>query len=132
MMKWGYLALKDDLKLSEDQVERLKSIERRCRKETIKVHSKLQLKRLELEELLDQPKVDREKVDALVEEMGRLRTKLILNLMHAELDARGVLNKEQLKRARELLPEPWFMGWPGMMMRWVPGEMQGEQMGPGL
>lgn len=128
MMSWGkglrgmnlYLNLREELKLTDEQVKVLKAIDLDHRRNTIKVWTELRLKGLELEELMNQPKVSRAKVDDIIKEMGELRTKLMLNAIHTELEVRKILTEEQLKRTKKLAPWPrlWFMG-RHRMMRWM-------------
>lgn len=99
-----YLSLVDELSLSEEQVKKLQSIKIECEKSKIMTRARIGVGGLELQELLDQPVVDRGKVDAKIKEIGEIKTEGEINDIHAMIDAREVLTPEQKEKLRKLRP----------------------------
>ena len=90
---WHSLIAK--LNLSQDQIEKLQQLRLKHQKETLELRNTLQTKRLELQTLLASKDVDEEKVNLILEEMGKLKTELWKKTIHYRLKMRNVLTKEQ-------------------------------------
>ena len=84
-----------ELNLSQDQIEKLQQLRLKHQKETLELRNTLQTKRLELQTLLASKDVDEEKVNLILEEMGKLKTELWKKTIHYRLKMRNVLTKEQ-------------------------------------
>lgn len=102
-----YLALADELSLSEEQVKQLQSIISESQKNNIMSRARIEVGELELQALLDQPELDRNKVDAKIREIGEMKTESHINDVHAMIDAREVLTQEQKEKLKKLRPIPW-------------------------
>jgi Spy/CpxP family protein refolding chaperone len=102
-----YLALADELSLSEEQVKQLQSIISECQKSNIMSRARIEVGELELQGLLDQPELDRSKVDAKIREIGEIKIESHINDIHAMIDAREVLTQEQKEKLKKLRPIPW-------------------------
>lgn len=85
----------DDLKLTEDQIDKIKSLYQTERKKNIALHSELELKRIELQELMDTAKPDKAKVEAKMKEIEAVRTKIHSNRLNLRIDVLEILTKEQ-------------------------------------
>lgn len=99
-----YLALADELSLSEEQVKKLHSIMFERHKNRITAMAKIQVGELELRDLLNQNEVDLANVDAKIKEIGEGRTENHIADVHAMIDAREVLTQEQKKKLKNLRP----------------------------
>ena len=97
-----FLGMKDELGLSEEQVSRLEALKSETEKQMIRTKADLEILEIELHGLLSQDKVDVKTVDAKVETMGELQTKMHKAHIHARLDAQNILTAEQLKKHREM------------------------------
>lgn len=93
-----YLHCADELGLSEEQMKRLKAIRSEHEKSTIKMGANLEIMELELRDLLQQETPDRAAIDRKITALGELKTKMRKDQVHAHLEARSVLTKEQLEK----------------------------------
>ncbi len=96
-----FLGMKDELEFSDEQVAKLKALKNETEKQKIRTKADLEILQIELHDLLSQDKVDVKAVDAKVEKMGELQTKMHKAHIHAKLDAKSILTLEQLKKYRE-------------------------------
>jgi len=101
-----FLDLREELGLTDEQVDKLKSIKLEHQKAAIKTESELKLKRLELRELMEAGEPDEFAVKAKVEEIGELKTQLAMNRIDGGLKARKVLTDKQQKQLKELRKRP--------------------------
>jgi len=101
-----YLFLAGELSLSEEQVKQLQSIKVECEKNKIMSRARIKVGGMELRELLNQPELDRGKVDEKIREVGEMKIESRINDVHAMLDAREVLTQEQKEKLKNLRPFP--------------------------
>jgi Spy/CpxP family protein refolding chaperone len=101
-----YLALADELSLAEEQVRQLQNIRVEFEKNEIMSKARIKIGEVELQELLNQPELDRDKVDAKIREIGEMKIECAINEVHAMLDAREVLTQEQKEKLKKLRPIP--------------------------
>lgn len=116
-----YLRYADNLKLTVDQVKKLKDRRTALEKEAIDLHAKLQVGRIELRELLDQDSVNIGDVEKKVRSNQDLTANLVIATIKANTDARNILTPNQRKKVDELkhtavayIMKAWK---PGMGMR---------------
>ncbi|MFQ6041527.1 MAG: Spy/CpxP family protein refolding chaperone [Candidatus Poribacteria bacterium] len=102
-----YLFLTEELSLSEEQVKQLQNIRVEFEKNEIMSKARIKVAEVELQELLDQPEVERDKVDAKIREIGAMKIEFAINDVHAMLDAREVLTPEQKEKLKKLRPIPY-------------------------
>jgi len=98
--------LREKLGLTDEQIDKLKSIKLEHEKAAIKTESELKLKRLELRELMQAEEPDESAVKVKIEEIGELKTQLAMNKIDGGLEARKVLTEKQLKKLKELRKHP--------------------------
>jgi len=110
-----FLGMKEALNLTDDQVAKLKAIRKETGKKQIENEAKLKNLHLELEDLLLEEKVDRNKVDSTIDQIGKLHSEMKKIAIHARLDAKALLTPEQFKKLKELKGEGRKM-YPGMGM----------------
>lgn len=84
-----------ELNLSEAQIEKLQNLRLKYQKETLKLRNTLQTKRLELQALLASKDVDEEKINSIVEEIGKLSIDIWKKTIHYQLKMRKTLTQEQ-------------------------------------
>lgn len=94
----GLLSHKDELGLNDDQVSELKKLKSSSKKAKVKQYAEIQILNIELQELLDEKKVDKDAVYAKLEAVGALRIKKSKSCVDTKLTARGLLTAEQLKK----------------------------------
>ena len=91
------------LGLSDDQVARLHKIGVDAEKASIQTRADLELKHIELRELLRADNPDRDAIMGKLDEVNALRGKMEKQHVETLLDARGVLTPEQLKKVKEFM-----------------------------
>jgi len=97
-----FLGMKDELELSDEQVAKLRALKSETEKQAIRNKADLEILQIDLHDLLSQNKVDVKAVDARVEKMGELQTKMHKAHIHAKLDAQKILTTEQQKKHQEM------------------------------
>ncbi len=117
----------DDLNLTKDQMDKIKKIRSNAKKANIPLHSDVQLKHLELKDLMDSDSPDKAAVAGKIKEIDALRTQIKLNHMNARIDCRNVLTKEQKEKLEQLRERKRMMFMDGgkrkmKFKRWMHGE----------
>jgi len=110
---------KEDLNLSKEQEKKLQSLELNFEKEITKLSSEIRTKQLELRELWISDTPDESKINAKIEEIGKLRTEIDKKRTGHLLEVKKVLTEEQwLKlRSRPGFCEDMPAG-PGQRKKW--------------
>jgi Spy/CpxP family protein refolding chaperone len=106
----------DELNLTKDQLDKIKKIHNTVRKQNIPIKSDIQLKRIELKELLDNDTPDKEKVAAKLKDIEGLRTQLNVNRINGLIDFKNVLTKDQKDKLEKMRMERRH-GWGRKFMR---------------
>lgn len=96
--------IRDELGLSDSQVNQLRKLWTDQRKEHIRRRADLEIARLELRSLLDAPTEDERAVGAKVKELGELQASALKARVDARLAMRRILTPEQQRKLRELRP----------------------------
>lgn len=89
------------LGLSESDVERIGSLHRENRKEAIRLKADLEVKEVELGELLKPDAPDEARAKAKAREISDLRGRMFLNDVEMRLQVRRMLTAEQEQKVRE-------------------------------
>lgn len=97
-----FIGMRDELELTEGQIEKLRTLKSKTKKQAIRTRADLDVLEIELHDLLWVDKVDVEAVDAKIEKMGELQTKMHKSHIHARLDAQKILTPEQLRKHRQM------------------------------
>ena len=98
----GILAKAEALELTTEQIKKIKAMRLDMAKEKIRLRSELELKQLELRELMSADEPDIRRIEAKIDEMAPLRTELQKKRIEHRLAVRNVLTQEQ-KAKLELL-----------------------------
>jgi len=109
------------LNLTDPQVDRLRQIAVESEKVAVKSRADVEVREIELRELLRADKPDREAIMKKVDELSSLRGDLMKQRVEALLSAKSVLTPEQQKKIRSFLESR-----EGFGMR---GERSGERRG---
>jgi Spy/CpxP family protein refolding chaperone len=126
------LRMRQQLGLSDEQVAKLTTLRSNFQKEAIRAEAEIRVLEVELDDLLDQSKVDLGRVEAAFRKEESLRVGLRLSRVKAIEAAKAILTAEQSDRLRKALESGLGMG-PGMMgpgMMGPGGSGQGMMMGP--
>ncbi len=99
-----YIRNAEALKLTDDQVKKLKDIRTSFLKEVIDLRAKLATGRIELGELLDRENTDMAAVEKKVRANHDLDATLAVSVIKTGKAADGVLTADQMKDAKELGP----------------------------
>ncbi len=132
-----------DIGLTDAQIKKLRKISSESKKSIIMARAELQMAQIDIEDALADESPNVSYLDSKIEEAGRKRVETEKIAMHAELEARAVMTKEQLAKAKELMGQfqpPLMMGGNNrpcencpMMKGDGTGPMEpGMGMGPGM
>ncbi len=104
--KWWYSpAVKDKLQLTPDQTNKINKIWMEHRKRIIDIKSDIEKGYLDLENLMGQSMVEREKAYKLAESLGQLHAKQIEERIRMTIDIRKELSVEQFQKLKSLRGE---------------------------
>ena len=92
------IGMKDELGLSEDQVEKLKSMKMEQQKRAINDKAAVKILELELKELLSEETVDIKAVDGKIDKIAQLNAKMHKDQIHTMVDSKKVLTAEQKEK----------------------------------
>jgi Spy/CpxP family protein refolding chaperone len=98
------------LNLTDQQAERLHQISVDSRKSSVKTRADLELRSIELHELLRADSPDHDAVMKKVQEVSELRGQMMKQHMETLLAARSVLTPEQQKKLRSFQENRGFAG----------------------
>jgi len=109
----------DELKITKDQREKMRQIRQDTKKQNIPLEADVQLKRIELQELMRADNPSKDKIAAKVKEIDAIKTQIKINRLHSRIDVRNVLTKEQRDKMQEMraMHKMHWKGFPGMH-RW--------------
>lgn len=97
--------LQQDLSLTADQIDRLRQIDKKTRIAAIENRAQLQIKHLELQDLLAAKAPDRAAIDRKVQEISSLRTAQMKDGIEIRLALNSILSAEQMAKLKELRRE---------------------------
>lgn len=86
--------------LSEEQTKQLNEIDLELKKKQIPIDAEIKVKMLELRYLIDEEKIDKEKINQKIEEIARLRKTLLEIQVEYELEINKLLTPEQKKKIK--------------------------------
>jgi Spy/CpxP family protein refolding chaperone len=87
--------MKAELKLSDEQKQKLAAIHRQGAKERIHLNAERQIAHIELQELLQSDRPDQGAVDRKIEQLADLNRQLTQNRLQGSVASRSILSKEQ-------------------------------------
>lgn len=100
--------VQDDLNLTKEQRDKIKKIHSDLQKLNIPLKSQIDLKRIDLKELIDADNPNKDQIAAKVKEIESLKTQIKINRINARIDTRSLLTKEQRDKLDQMrMP---FMG----------------------
>lgn len=92
-----------ELKLTDDQVNKLDAIKVEAKKKMIKSGADLMVKRIDFEEALISEIIDYIKVNQLIQDIASIHKELLLTRLQAKIDAMKVLTGDQRKELKKLI-----------------------------
>ena len=95
------LKQRGELNLTDEQLSRLKSLKNTVEKQLIQDEAEMKILRIELHDLVRRDKVDLKVVDAKIEKVGDIYTKIKKDHIYAKLDAEKILTAEQREKFRK-------------------------------
>ena len=87
--------MKAELKLSDEQRQKLAAIHRQSAKERIRFNAERQIAHIELQELLQAEQPNRAAIDRKIDQLAELARQLTQNRLQRSVASRSVLTKEQ-------------------------------------
>jgi Spy/CpxP family protein refolding chaperone len=102
------------LDLSTAQREAMKVVDERYNSQILERRNTLMLKRLELQGMLRDPHAKKDAINAKARELGDVREGLQQKMIDYQIEIRGILTPEQIRRWCTMMGEPSSQGgWKG-------------------
>jgi len=90
----------EELQLTDTQKAQLREAKLQFEKQRIETRAKIEIAKLELRDLMEQPKPEEAKVKAKAQELGNLRTQMDLAHLTTLLHVKSILSAEQQEKLR--------------------------------
>ena len=121
--------------ISDDQFAKLRQQDSDFRKTEIRERADLEVKRIDLRDLLSADKPDRSAIDGKLQEISTAQLALEKSSVDHRLDMRGAITPEQRDKLRQLMHDHWQQGrggpgGPHAMGRRAEGQRQRSGNGP--
>jgi Spy/CpxP family protein refolding chaperone len=117
------LAMADELKLTEEQVQRIQDNAFALKKDLIQVKANLQKAQLELKEIMLAKEIDKKAALKKTDEISAFKAELAKKKLSARIERLNMLNAEQKAKVRKMKMMKEHRG---------KGESWGMGMGPGM
>ena len=118
----------EELKLTDDQVKRLKDIRDAFSKKAVKEGAEMKSHRIDLRRALDAEKLDLADVEKKIREISKMRVDLRIARLKAIQEGKSVLNDEQQKQLKKIARSRKHRGrGPGMHEQMFKGPGRGNQ-----
>ena len=92
----------EELKLTDDQIKRLKDIRDAFSKKSVKQRAEMKTRRIDLKRALDTEKIDLADVEKKIREISNMRVDLRIARLKAIQEGKSVLNAEQQKQLSKI------------------------------
>ena len=92
----------EELKLTDDQIKRLKDIRDAFSKKSVKQRAEMKIRRIDLKRALDAEKIDLADVEKKIREVSNMRVDLRIARLKAIQEGKSVLNAEQQKQLSKI------------------------------
>ena len=92
----------EELKLTDDQIKRLKDIRDAFSKKSVKERAEMKTRRIDLKRALDTEKIDLADVEKKIREISNMRVDLRIARLKAIQEGKSVLNAEQQKQLSKI------------------------------
>jgi Spy/CpxP family protein refolding chaperone len=99
------LKLHQELKLTEQQEEKLQELHFNLAKEMIQLRAQLQMARLDMQRMMAEDEVEREMILNQVEQISKIQAEMKKLQIEKQLAFREILDKKQLAKLKELRME---------------------------
>ncbi len=106
----GFMDALEEIDLSNEQIDKIKAIRENAHKLNIPLRGQLELKQVEIRELMNGDKPDKEKVAARIKEMEAIKVQMDVNRSNAHIDVISQLTKDQRNKIEK---EMFGRGGPG-------------------
>jgi Spy/CpxP family protein refolding chaperone len=107
-------AIREKLGITAEQVGAIRKQESDFRKAEIRERADLEVKRVDLKDLLDAEKPDRAAIDSKLQEISTARLALEKSVVHFHLAMKEAITPEQREKLHQLMSERWrHEGGPG-------------------
>jgi Spy/CpxP family protein refolding chaperone len=97
------IANAEELDISDEQLSKLESIHYDLKKKLIVLNAEKDIKRLELNELLDKEEQDLPAIEEKLKEVYNIKIKLRMEKLKTFQEVKEILSKKQVKKLKELI-----------------------------
>lgn len=92
------LRFKDEIGLTEDQVNKIETMQEQFSEYAIKQKADLKIKEMKFHSYLKEDKIDRKKMEKMIRDITSMKTDMQINHMNYLLDLKELLTPEQLQK----------------------------------
>jgi len=96
------LRLKDELKLTDDQVKKIEKMNFNFQESVIRRMADTKVMEIKLANYLQGDKIDKKKVEKMIKDIAMMKADMQIDRIYHFLDIKSVLTPEQIKKAGEL------------------------------
>ena len=94
-----------EIGITQTQIDKLRSLKMEATKSQIRNSAEVKILKLDFEDLLNQDNPDVKKIDAKIDEMGKLEIEMKKSMVHSIIEMKSILTDEQLEKLQELIKE---------------------------
>ncbi len=122
MMPWKVMMHAEELGISEEQVQKLRTRHIEAKKQMIRLGSQVKIAMIDVKDAVMREDMDLGAATAAIQEVAKLKAEKFTAMVQAIHDMREILTPEQRKKVKEMVMH-WFKKSHGMGME---GEEEGE------
>jgi Spy/CpxP family protein refolding chaperone len=114
---WMLMMHADELGISEEQIEALRTRHAEAKKQMIQIGSQIKMAMIDLKNAMMREEMNMPVAEAKAREMGKLKGDMFMAMIQGMHDMRQILTSDQQKKVKEMVMS-WFKkgGMPGMGM----------------
>jgi Spy/CpxP family protein refolding chaperone len=118
-----------EIGLTDTQISQLKTKLSETEKAMIRSKADVQILHIDLKDMLEADNPDAAKIDAKIDELGRLQAENMKTMAHALIEVKSILTKEQIEKAKAYIIEKKGPKGGGKGMKGDHGMMGGDEKG---
>jgi Spy/CpxP family protein refolding chaperone len=107
MMPWKMLVLKEELGLSDDQINRIRDLYVNMRKQKVQLKCQIKLNKIDLQSMLMREDVNMPEVEQKIRDTANLKAEKHIAWVRAMQDMRNILTQEQRGKIKSMLMSFW-------------------------
>ncbi|MHB0912620.1 MAG: Spy/CpxP family protein refolding chaperone [Armatimonadota bacterium] len=124
MMPWKMMMLREELGLSDDQVDRIRDIYTNMRKHKVQLRSRIEMNKIDLQTMMMREEMNMQEIEQKIREIANLKAEKYIGWVRAMQEMRNVLTPDQRDSVKSMIRSFWKEG--GMSGEGMEEEETGE------